>query len=221
MRSYRWRSQATRAAAPGAAIRSSAIRIVPAAARSAFSRAALLGGVWLGALATLSQGAAHATDGTWTGVTNAEWTLGTNWTSTPLVPDNTAKFDTNTRTSVTISSSTSINTIEFTASAPAYSFTINPVVIFSINGAGIVNSSAFAPSFTNDNALVFFNSGTAANAAITNNGGISFLGSSSCRQFDHHHQRLPYPSLIFRHQQGRQRDDYHQRRRDDAIRRQQ
>jgi len=49
---------------------------------------------------------------------------------------------------------------------------------FSINGAGIANASAFAPSFTN-NALVFFNSGTAANAAITNNGGISFLGSSS------------------------------------------
>jgi hypothetical protein len=179
MRSYRWRPQATRAAAPRAAIRGSAIRIVPAAARSAFSRAALLGSVWLGALATLSQGAAHATDGTWTGVTNAEWTLGTNWTSNPLVPDNTATFDTSTRTSVTISSSTSINTIEFTAAAPAYSFTINPFLIFSINGAGIANASAFAPSFTNDNALMFFNSGTAANAAITNAGAISFLNASS------------------------------------------
>src|SRR5215831_13284827 len=182
MRSYRWRSQATRAAAgaaPRAASRGGAIRITAAATRATFSRAALLGSVWLGALATLSQGAAHATDGTWTGVTNAEWTLGTNWTSNPLVPDNTATFDTSTRTSVTISSSTSINTIQFTAAAPAYSFTINPFLIFSINGAGIANASAFAPSFTNDNALMFFNSGTAANAAITNNGGISFLGSSS------------------------------------------
>src|SRR5215468_12318341 len=182
MRSYRWRSQATRAAAgaaPRAARRGGAIRVTAAATRATFSRAALLGSVWLGALATLSQGAAHATDGTWTGVTNAEWTLGTNWTSNPLVPDNTATFDTSTRTSVTISNSTSINTIEFTAAAPAYSFTINPFLIFSINGAGIANASAFAPSFTNDNALMFFNSGTAANAAITNNGGISFLGSSS------------------------------------------
>jgi len=181
MRSYRWRSQAPRAAAgaaPRAASRGGAIRITAAATRATFSRAALLGSVWLGALATLSQGAAHATDGTWTGVTNAEWTLGTNWTSNPLVPDNTATFDTSTRTSVTISSSTSINTIEFTAAAPAYSFTINPVVIFSINGAGIANSSAFAPSFINES-FIFFNSGTAANAAITNNGAVSFLGSSS------------------------------------------
>src|SRR5262249_55172739 len=66
----------------------------------------------------------------------------------------------------------------FTNLAPAYSFTINPGATFSINGAGIANSSAFAPSFTN-NFFMFFNSGTAANAAITNNGSISFLGSSS------------------------------------------
>ena len=51
-------------------------------------------------------------------------------------------------------------------------------MIFSINGAGIANSSAFAPSFINES-FIFFNSGTAANAAITNNGAVSFLGSSS------------------------------------------
>src|SRR6516162_3509688 len=61
MRSYRWRSQAPRAAAgaaPRAASRGGAIRITAAATRATFSRAALLGSVWLGALATLSQGAA-------------------------------------------------------------------------------------------------------------------------------------------------------------------
>src|SRR6516162_7189203 len=181
MRSHRWRSQTMRAAAPAApsaAVRYSAIRIAIRSTPAMRSRAALLGSVWLGALAVLTPDTALATDGTWTGVTNAEWTLGTNWTSNPLVPDNTATFDTSTRTSVTISSSTSINTIEFTAAAPAYSFTINPVVIFSINGAGIANSSAFAPSFINES-FIFFNSGTAANAAITNNGSVSFLGSSS------------------------------------------
>src|SRR5215469_3695239 len=85
MRSYRWRSQAARAAAPRAAFRDGAIKIATRLAPAGLSRAALLGSVWLGALATLSPGVAHATDGTWTGVTNAEWTLGTNWTSNPLV----------------------------------------------------------------------------------------------------------------------------------------
>jgi len=189
MRSYRWRSQTPRAAAgaaPRAALRDGAIQIATRSAPAAFSRAALLGSVWLGALATLSPGVAHATDGTWLGgggPFGSEWTVGTNWNSTPTpntVPDDIATFTNNgAPTSVTISNSTSINTIEFTAAAPAYSFTINPFLIFSINGAGIANASAFAPSFTNDNALMFFNSGTAANAAITNNGGISFLGSSS------------------------------------------
>ena len=184
MRSYRWRSQATRAAAPRAALRDGAIKIATRSAPAALSRAALLGGVWLGALAMLAPNTARAVDGTWTGGVPPlpnEWTQGTNWNSNPpnTVPDDIATFTNNgAPTSVAISSSTSINTIEFTAAAPAYSFTINPVVIFSINGAGIANSSAFAPSFTNES-FIFFNSGTAANAAITNNGSVSFLGSSS------------------------------------------
>ena len=151
MRSYRWRSQATRAAAPRAALRDSAIRIATTSAPSARSRAVLLGSVWLGALAMLAPNTAHAVDGTWTGITSAEWTVGTNWSSTPpnTVPDDIATFANSARTSVTISSSASINTIKFTAAAPAYSFTINGAT-FSINGAGISNSSAFAPSFTNN-----------------------------------------------------------------------
>ena len=179
MRSYGWRPQATRAAAPRAALRDSAIRIATTSAPSARSRAVLLGSVWLGALAMLAPNTAHAVDGTWTGITSAEWTVGTNWSSTPpnTVPDDIATFANSARTSVTISSSASINTIKFTAAAPAYSFTINGAT-FSINGAGISNSSAFAPSFTN-NFLMFFNSGRAANAAITNNGAVSFLNASS------------------------------------------
>jgi autotransporter-associated beta strand protein/T5SS/PEP-CTERM-associated repeat protein len=185
MRSYRWRLEAARAAAPAApsaALRDGAIQITTRSTPAALSRAALLGSVWLGALAMLAPSPAHAVDGTWTGggapVPN-EWTQGNNWSSNPTVPDDIATFTNNGAPTSVISNSTSINTIQFTAAAPAYSFTINPFTIFSINGAGIANSSAFAPSFTNDAGLMFFNSGTAANAAITNNGGISFLGSSS------------------------------------------
>src|SRR5215472_7019776 len=157
MRSYGWRPQATRAAtsaAPRAALRGSAIRYAPPAARPALSRAALLGSVWLGALAVFAPNAAQATDGTWIGngapVSN-EWTQGNNWNSTPTpntVPDITATFTNNgAPTSVTISNSTSINTIDFTAGAPTYSFTVQNGATFTITG-GTSNSSSFAPAFT-------------------------------------------------------------------------
>jgi fibronectin-binding autotransporter adhesin len=165
--------------APNAANADIAFPVAPRA-RPALARAALLGSVWLGALALLTPDAAHATDGTWTGGVSNEWTLGPNWSSTPTpntVPDDVATFTNNgAPTSVTISSSTSINAIQFDAAAPAYSFVNSN--IFNINGAGIVNNSASVPSFTN-NFFIFFNSGTAGNATITNNGSVSFLGSSS------------------------------------------
>src|SRR6516165_9561726 len=151
MRSYGWRPQATGAAAPHAALRGSAIRIATTSAPSARSRAALLGSVWLGALAMLTPSTAHAVDGTWNGgalPAPNEWTQATNWSS-PTVPDGTATFDISTRRSVTISGPgpTSINTMEFTAAAPAYSFTVQSGAVFTITG-GIINSSSFAPAFT-------------------------------------------------------------------------
>src|SRR6516225_8408735 len=169
MRSHRWRSQTMRAAAPAApsaAVRYSAIRIAIRSTPAMRSRAALLGSVWLGALAVLTPDTALATDGTWTGVTNAEWTLGTNWTSNPLVPDNTATFDVSTRTSVTISNSTSINTIEFTAAAPAYSFTVQNGATFTIN-SGIINNPGFEPAFTVN----------AGSALTVGNGAFAEMGS--------------------------------------------
>src|SRR5262245_7910773 len=102
-------------------------------------RAALLAGVSCAALATLAPGAVYAqVDGAWTGP-GTEWTEGTNWSSSPDVPDNTATFTNNgAPTSVAISNDAEINTMQFTAAAPAYSFIISSV--FSI--AGIDNSSA-------------------------------------------------------------------------------
>src|SRR6188472_3882283 len=98
-----------------------AIRMAPLGARTTSQRAALLGSVCIGALAILGPGTAHAVDGTWTGATTSEWTTGTNWSSTPTVPDGTATFMNNgAPTSVTISNTTSINTIAFDAAAPAF-----------------------------------------------------------------------------------------------------
>src|SRR5215471_4713613 len=144
-------------------------------------RLALLSGVSLAALATLAP-VAHATDGTWTGP-DTEWTDGTNWSSTPDVPDNTATFTNNAApTSVTISDDASINTIQFTAGVPAFNFvTSGTGITFDINGAGIVNNSAFAPSFTNNDNLNFNTASSAGNAVIVNNSGgvLSFNNNST------------------------------------------
>src|SRR5262249_41913405 len=95
-----------------------------AAACAAGLRAALLASVWVGASA-MSVPANAQVSGTWTGP-GAEWTTGTNWSSNPTVPDNIATFTNNgSPTSVTISSTPSIGTIQFNAAAPAYSFTVN------------------------------------------------------------------------------------------------
>jgi outer membrane autotransporter protein len=142
-------------------------------------RAALLAGV---SLIALAPNAAHAVDGIWTGPA-AEWTDGTNWSSTPDVPDNTATFTNNgAPTSVTISDDVSIDTIQFTAGAPAFNFTTSGTgITFDINGAGIVNNSAFAPSFTNNDNLNFNNASSAGNAVIVNNNGgvLSFNNNST------------------------------------------
>ena len=90
--------------------------------------------------------AAHAVDGTWTGP-GTEWTTGTNWSSSPTVPDNTASFTNNgAPPSVTISNNAAINTIEFTAAAPAYSFTVQNSATFTVNSTS--NSSSFMPDFS-------------------------------------------------------------------------
>jgi fibronectin-binding autotransporter adhesin len=141
---------------------------------------ALLAGVSLAALATLAP-VAHAVDGTWTGPA-AEWTDGTNWSSNPNVPDNAATFTNNPApTSVTISDDASINTIQFTAGAPAFNFTTSGTgITFNVNGTGIVNDSAFAPSFINNDNLNFNTASSAGNAVfVNNNGGVLLFNNNS------------------------------------------
>jgi autotransporter-associated beta strand protein len=157
---------------PTAAPAPSAVRTWPA----------LLAGVSLAALATVAPYPAHAVDGTWSGP-GAEWTDGTNWSSTPNVPDDTATFTNNAApTSVTISNDASINTIQFTTGAPAFDFTTSGTgITFKVNSTGIVNNSAFAPSFTNNDNLNFNGGSSAGNAVIINNGGgvVSFNNNST------------------------------------------
>jgi autotransporter-associated beta strand protein/T5SS/PEP-CTERM-associated repeat protein len=82
---------------------------------------------------------------TWTGP-GGEWTTAGNW-NPATVPTNTAAFTNNgAPTAVTISNSTSINTMEFAPVAPAYSFTVTNGASFAINTA-IDNSSPSLPNF--------------------------------------------------------------------------
>jgi autotransporter-associated beta strand protein len=146
----------------------------------------LIASAGFGTLAMLLAPTAHATDGTWQGPGN-DWTTGTNWSSSPAVPDNTATFTINgAPTSVTFATATNttINTILFTAGAPAYSFTLPLSGTLSITGTGIINQSSNAPTFLVPSVsnLKFMNSSTAGNAIITNSGtnaATTFLSSST------------------------------------------
>jgi T5SS/PEP-CTERM-associated repeat protein len=161
------------------------IRVAASAARPAAARAALLGSVWLGALAVFAPNAAQATDGTWIGggapVSN-EWTQGNNWSSSPLVPDGvgTATFTNNSApTSVTISNNAAINVIEFDAAAPAYSFTVQNGANFTING-GTTNSSASLPAFTvNAGAAMTLGDGAFVEIGSLAGGGTVTIGPTS------------------------------------------
>src|SRR6476646_1100809 len=155
-----------------------AIRIAAPGARTPSRRAALLGSVCIGALAMLGPGTAHAVDGTWTGP-GGEWTTGTNWSSSPTVPDGTATFGSSGPTSVTISNSTSINTIAFDPAAPAYTFTVSGA-IFTINN-GITNNSSSLPTFSIDSSATLSfagNSNTTFAGTITGPGTLEIDDSA-------------------------------------------
>ena len=84
---------------------------------------------------------------TWAGPGN-EWTISSNWSPASVPTDGTALFTNNgAPTAVMISRvSTSVDRMEFTAAAPAYSFTVTNGVTFTINDT-IDNSSPTLPNF--------------------------------------------------------------------------
>ncbi|EJN12846.1 autotransporter-associated beta strand repeat containing protein [Bradyrhizobium sp. YR681] len=156
-------------------------------------------------LATTALGVvtAHAVDGIWTGSTSTEWTDGTNWTSSPDVPDGTATFTNTGPTTVDSNGLVNIGAVVFTAAPNAQAYTVNTNDIFVVNGAGISNNSTNVQTFNVGSSMVFTNSSsasagsnvvtynvsgggmsfndtsTAGSAAITNNGVIEFNGGSN------------------------------------------
>ncbi|MBR0774520.1 autotransporter domain-containing protein [Bradyrhizobium diazoefficiens] len=146
--------------------------------------------------------AAHAVDGSWVGGTSTEWTDGTNWTSTPAVPDGTATFTDTGLTTVDANGSVSIGAVVFTAAPNAQAYTVNVNDIFVVNGAGISNNSTNPQTFnvgaiiaftnassasggsnvvtyTVNGAMSFNDTSTAGTANITNNGDVEFNAGSN------------------------------------------
>ena len=151
--------------------------------RAARPRAALLVGTALIVATELGLGvtAGHAQSATWsTTPATGDWNTGTNWTPT-TVPTDTASFGASTRTTLTFSSSTSINTIQLNAGAPAYTFSVTGANELDINGSGIINNSSNAPTFSasGGSASMLFNAGTAGNAIINNTGSRFVFSNSS------------------------------------------
>ena len=124
----------------------------------------------------LGAGTADAQDGTWQGPGN-QWTTGANWSSTPTVPTGVATFTNNgAPTSVAISGTASINTLNFTAAAPAYSFAIGNGATFTITG-GTTNASASFPSFSvATGATLALGDGVVADLGSLSGGGAVVLG---------------------------------------------
>lgn len=141
------------------------------------------------ATTALGTGAAHAVDGTWTGASSTEWTDGTNWTSTPDVPDATATFTNTGPATVDSNGLVNIGAVVFTAAPNAQAYTVNTNDIFVVNGAGISNNSTNVQTFVVGSSMVFLNSSSASvgSNVVTynvNGGAISFNDTSTAGTAD-------------------------------------
>ena len=131
--------------------------------------------------------AALADSATWDGTSDVNWSNQDNWTPPPagLSPTEVATFDgvtgqSGTVTNVTINQNATIETIQFLAGAPAYTFSLSGTT-FEITGTGIVNNSSFRPIFNAGGGLLqFSNNATAGNAIINNTtGAVTFTNSTT------------------------------------------
>lgn len=137
-------------------------------------------------LATTALGvvAAHALDGDWVGSSSNEWTDGTNWSSTPAVPDVTATFTNTGPNSVTTSGLVNIGSVIFSTTPNAQAYTITTGDIFVVNGTGVANNSTNTQTFSVGSTMVFLNSSSASSGSnfvtySVSGGAMSFNDTST------------------------------------------
>jgi autotransporter-associated beta strand protein len=140
-------------------------------------RAALLASSAL----TVVTNPASAQDATWlANPATSNFNSGGNW-SGGAVPTGTATFGQSTKTTLTLSASASLDTMNFNAGAPAYTINTGTFNFLTLSGTGIVNNSSNALTINNSlGFLEFDNSASAGNAVIKNTtGSVSFFGTSA------------------------------------------
>ena len=120
---------------------------------------------------------------TWVGGSSNVWDNLANWTPSayPNSPSAAATFDSSAVTNLFLTNSVTVGAVTFTTSAPSYSIDTSGF-IFSIQGAGIQNSSGNAQTFISSNGgdLEFLNNSSANNTAITiGSGNVYFRDAST------------------------------------------
>jgi autotransporter-associated beta strand protein len=127
--------------------------------------------VLVSAVLCLSVTAAHGQNATWLSAPgSSDFDMTTNWTPA-TVPTGTATFGASNTTSITFSSGTFVDTLQFNAGAPRYSFGVSSSFL-EITGPGIVNNSSNTQTINNTGpeGTFFVNASTAGSATITNSG---------------------------------------------------
>lgn len=160
-------------------------------------------GLPLAGLGMSAVGSAKADDAAWsTAPGSGNFNTGSNWVG-GTVPDGTATFGATTTSSLFISQDTTLGGWVFAPGAPAYDFSLNAATGIGFEGAGIVTNGAAVTVSVGSSASLYFNNAssaddahlinatpqssivftdesTAANAQISNNGGVlHFVGSST------------------------------------------
>ncbi len=127
----------------------------------------------------LSSAAAPQSSTTWGGSVSSDYNTGANWTAGVPPTNGTAIFGAaparTTITNVGGGGSIEVDSWQFVAGAPAYTFSTaaTGVTTYTFVGAGIVNNSSAAPTINvNSSALYFTGSSSMANAVVTVSSGV-------------------------------------------------
>ena len=144
-------------------------------------RRALLAGTALALLTLAPGGPARAVDGTWLpSPPSDDFNTGTNWSSSPDVPDGTASFGASSTTSIAFSASTTVGGLTLNVGAAAYQFAHPSGGDLIFNGAGIViNGGSLRLETNNSSNITFSNSSTAGSATLVLNNGVVQFNTSS------------------------------------------
>jgi len=134
-------------------------------------------------LALLSALSARA-QSVWQASTNKNWHASGNWSASgvPNSGSAIAEFGATSQSAVNINDTFTVDRIRFTASAPAYTFSLKSGSTLIFAGTGIVNNATTTQTFAvkatgdSDARLAFINSAHAGNAVITAQGTLGNLG---------------------------------------------